>query len=746
MQKNSFYVSYNQRKGADIIKHDFYSKRKELDAQFISPEWIDESGVDTTTLEKMIFELEAKEKNSSKALIKARTFELICSNAKIAVDKEDIFQDKIVGRKLMVDQRGRWEKEIIDRYLFEEREEMKTAWKEFGAYRGFGDYGHISPNTRLLMSVGIPGLLCRVETAAIRADLTQKQSEFYESCRIVLGAMIKVAERLSNAIRPYNAENADALLNISKKAPESSYEAMQLLVLYFFLHEYIAGARVRTLGRLDVLLYPFFKKDVESGKYTKEEIEDMLRYFLNKFWSAKVPFDLPFCIGGCDENGNSVVNEMSYLIVNIYNELDIYSPKIHVRVCEDTPCDFIKLILSYIRAGHSSFVFVNDSVAVKALENVEIEKNDVWDYVPIGCYEPAVWGKEIGCTGNGGVNIAKAIELAFTNGIDNGSGKSCGLRTGKIGMEIKTFDEFVIAVKKQIEYMLLRAKKYVVSIEKHYAEIYPDAILSSQYDNSVEIGIDVYEGGAKYNNSSLYFYGIATVVDSLCVIKRFVFDEKIISLCELGEMLKNNWSENEFLRNRALSLKEKYGNGDAFADSLAVEMSDYCASLVNNKPNGRGGVFKAALFTIDECFYLGKRTMATPDGRMTGESLSKNLCATVGMDRKGITALINSVTMIDHSKFPNGSVLDVVLHPSAVAGEDGLDAFYGLLITYMKKGGFAMHGNVFDAKTLRAAQIEPEKYKNMQVRVCGWNAYFVDLSVEEQNAFIKQAERKLLND
>ncbi len=208
-------------------------------------------------------------------------------------------------------------------------------------------------------------------------------------------------------------------------------------------------------------------------------------------------------------------------------------------------------------------------------------------------------------------------------------------------------------------------------------------------------------------------------------------------------MLFGEHINNLYLVANIIALVFWVGNGIrhcTVADAFAVEFADFCANLVNNKPNGRTGVFKAALFSIDHCFYIGKNTMATPDGRFYGDPLSKNLCATVGMDKKGITALINSVTKIDHAAFPTGSVLDIVVHTSAVSGDDGLDAFYGILMTYFKKGGFAMHGNVFDAETLKDAQSNPEKYGNLQVRVCGWNAYFVNLSKAEQDAFIKQAE------
>ena len=288
--------------------------------------------------------------------------------------------------------------------------------------------------------------------------------------------------------------------------------------------------------------------------------------------------------------------------------------------------------------------------------------------------------------------------------------------------------------------MTEQALDYVVKIERYYQDINPDPILSCQYDAAVERGVDLYSGGAKYNNSSMYFYSIASLVDALMAVKTLVYDEKRFTLSELTEILKSNWKGNEKLRAQMLHSRNKYGNRSKEADETAKMLAEYCASLVNGKANGRGGVFKASLFSINNCFGTGHKTAATPDGRLSGEPLSKNLCAVTAMDRNGITALINSVTEIDHSDFPNGSVLDIMLHPSAVKNEDGLEAFLGLLETYIKRGGFALHGNVFSAEQLREAQKDMDKYRTLQVRVCGWNAYFVDLTKEEQDAFIRQAE------
>ena len=697
----------------------------------------DDNALSADALQDRIFEIE--QAVSSKALAKAKTFELILKHAYVSPDLHDIFQDKILGYKLMSSQRKRWEQTVKDTYLSEESAKIRRAWKEYGAYHAIGDYGHVSPNTRLLLSVGFKGLIERVEAAAQQTGLSDHQKEFYESCLIALHAMTDAANRLADAIAPYNQENAAALRSIAQDAPKNSYEAMQLIIFYFFMHEYIGATRVRTLGRLDVLLNPFYQADLKSGTYTKSELKEMLKFFLHKFWIAKVPFDLPFCLGGIDENGEDVTNEMSYLIVEAYNEMDIHSPKIHIRVSPKTPKDFVLSVLSCIRGGNSSFVFVNDTVAVEALMRVGITEAEARDFVPIGCYEPAVWGVEMGCTGNGAINLPKAIELVLLGGKAAGTDEMIGVSTPMP----KTYEEFLLAVKAQIAHMADEALRYVVAIEHHYGEINPDPLLSAQYEHSVSTGVDVYEGGAKYNNSSMYVYSIASLVDSICAVKRLVFEEKRFTLEQLRDILLADYEGYEKERRIALRLPEKYGNNHPLADSLTKEFAKLSADLITNRPNGRGGVFKAAIFTIDNCFYTGKRSMATPDGRKAGESFSKNLCATVGMDRNGITALINSVTQIDFASFPTGSVLDILLHPSSVMGEDGLLAFYGILQTYFQKGGFAMHGNIFDAETLKEAQKFPERYQNLQVRVCGWNAYFVNLSKEEQDAFIRQAENTL---
>ena len=706
-----------------------------LKDEFEKTAWIEESGLSHEELENAVRDIE---KNApTPAVAKARMLLLLAEKSRIAVDKHDIFQDKLYGGRLIADRRWHWERAFLDHELKEKRA-ATDIFCEVGAISANGDYGHTSPNTQLLLEKGFSGLLSTIEKYRSEKAHTEKELLFYEACETAVSAVITLARRLAEAVAPYQPECRDALLSIAGGAPKTTYEAMQLIILYFFFHEYVGATRVRTLGRLDVLLTPFYENDLKNGILSKEDFKELLRFFLYKFWVAKVPFDLPFCIGGTDENGNEVTNEVTRLIVEVYNELDIHSPKIHVRVSDKTPNDFLLLVLSAIRGGNSSFVFINEAVGEKALVAVGIEPKDAKNFVPIGCYEPAVWGVEIGCTGNGTLNLAKAVELVLTGGCDAATGKRvCHIPAPN------DYDGFLKAVFDTVTYLADTAMGFVREIEAFYDRITPDPLLSAQYEESLRRGVDVFAGGAKYNNSSLNVLGIASITDSILAVKRFVYDEKRLTLSDFAEILKRNWEGNEALRLDALRLPEKYGNGNDAADSLAKEIAHHVALAVTNKKNGRGGVFKAGLYSIDFCFSDGKKTMATPDGRLAGETLSKNLCAVTGMDKNGVTGIIRSVTAIDLSEFPNGSVLDVVLHPSTVRGDKGLLAFLGLLLTYFREGGFALHGNVFNAEDLRRAQKDPDKYRTLQVRVCGWNAYFVDLSEEQQNDFIRHAENRM---
>ncbi len=711
----------------------FPKDKSSLDAQYQNIKWITESGESYAELEAAAARI-AEDTALPKAIRKARIFEYLLTHGQLAVDAEDPFRSKLNAEGIMSIWRSQWEEAVLSEKMPELVRERNTAGAAC-AYSANTDFGHISPNTEALLSLGYPGMLARVRTE--KARVTKEHPEtatFYESCEITLSAVIRFLLRLAEAARKDGPAEGEGLGHLGVGAPQNTYEALEMIYLNYSLHERIAGGRVRTLGRLDASLDPFVRADLAAGTFTWEDIRQLFAFFLNKIWAAKVPFDQPLMLGGSDGNGKETWEELTEMIVDVYDSLSIHSPKLHIRVSDQTFEKLLLRILRCIRGGNSSILLLNEKKAMESLQRIGIDPEDAKKVILIGCYEAAVEGVEIPCTGNGSVNLPKALTYVFTRGYDPETGAQIGLDTGVP----ETFEACADAVKVQIAHLSGRAMAFIRTCEPLYPEIYPDPYLSSQMEHCVRTGRDAYSGGAKYNNSSLNAMGIATLTDSILAVRRLVYEEKRLSLSEFGDILKNDWKDREELRTEILRLPEKYGNADPEADKIACEYASFFASCVTGKPNGRGGMFKAGLYSIDHCFTFGRKTMATPDGRHAGDELSKNLCAVTAMDREGITALIRSVAAFDHAAFANGTILDYVLHPATVAGEDGLCVMLGLVKTYFALGGFAMHGNIFSTEVLRDAQAHPDKYQTLQVRLCGWNVFFVNLTKQEQDSFIAQ--------
>lgn len=338
------------------------------------------------------------------------------------------------------------------------------------------------------------------------------------------------------------------------------------------------------------------------------------------------------------------------------------------------------------------------------------------------------------------MNIPKAIELVFTDGVDMITGKRL---TPKYVKQINSFDDFKASFFQKLESLCQNSMELVGAYERNFMKINPSFVFSPSFEERVGKGVNIYDGGAKYNNSSVCGFGLAPAVDSLAAVKKAVFDDGIITMEEFCEILKNNWRGNELLRLKIKNTYPKYGNNDFAADLLATEVCAKMAGFINGKPNARNGVYRLGTFSIDWIWEFGEHTAATPDGRMMGEVISKNMSSIIGCDKSGITALINSVTKVDFTDIPNGTILDLTLHETTTRGEDGLNVLKGIVTVYMNMGGMAVHINILSPEKLKEAQREPDKYKTMQGRLCGWNVYFVNLSKKEQGQFILQTEHAL---
>ena len=602
-----------------------------------------------------------------------------------------------------------------------------------GAYLSGWDPGHTMPDWKRVLSLGITGILSEAENHLEKEGLTNEQKAFYRSVKYAYEGILIYIKRLYDLADETAGENAafakENLLEILHHEPKTLAQAMQLYFVYYMVQHFVDGNNLRSLGALDFLLYPYYKRDIEKGIITKDEAKELIRYFLYKWTSQKVLANIPFNL--CTE-----VNEMTYLILEEYIALDVTDPKIHIKWDENLPQNVTDLVMDAIRNGKSSFVFANNEIIKKSLMEIGEEEKDAEDYTLIGCYEPAAAGKEFPCTLNGRINLPMAIEVVLGEGKNFSHGEVLGEVKGKY----ESFEEFYGDVKNLLKSWSEKAIAEISRIERKYPEFLQAPVISATFQSCMEKGQDAYKGGAKYNNSSICIFGTATFADSLIAIKKLVFEEKRLKLSNFVKILKNNWEGCEDLRQYVKKTYPKYGNGNNDVDFLAKDIVSFMAECINGKENGRGGVFRMGLFSIDWILHYGKLLGASADGRKKGEAISKNLSPSVGMDKSGITAIINSATIFDHSLSPNGLVLDLTVHPSAASGNEGLAVMSGLLKTYFKKGGFALHFNVLSAEILKEAKKNPEKYKNLQVRLCGWNVYFADLDGEMQDNLIAGME------
>ena len=592
------------------------------------------------------------------------------------------------------------------------------------AFLAVTDMGHIAPDWPYVLRRGISGILEDLEqcSAAHRGD-PQKEA-YYGNRKKVYESIRALFLRFADTAEAANPLTAETLRHLVANPPETLLQAMQLILLFYMLQTDLDIHRVRTLGNLDRMLYPFYQQDLERGRYTRQQLEEITKYFLWDISCLQVDANLPFAICGTDEAGRDCTNDFTFFLLDCYRQLDIYDPKIHVMYHDGLHPEALRRILEMIREGKNSFVFINVPIAVQALQRIGIAKADAQRLAVYGCYETAAMGTEIPCTVAGQINFAKAMETVL-------DGRE----------QFDRFEDFYEAVAAQMLGYTQACMDTLAAYEPDYPQFCPGLILSPTYTSSRESGIDLYAGGAKYNNTSIVGAGLATLVDSLLAVKGAVFEEKRLTLDELRSILQANWQEHEQLRLLMRKKYEKFGNHAAQADDLAADLYHRFAAAINGKKNGRGGVFRCGMFSVDWRFWMGQNTGATPDGRLRGEPISKNLAASQGQDKNGVTAYLQSVLRLDATHCPDGAVADVVLHRSAVQGEAGMQAFLGLLKTFLRKGGFAVHFNVLEPSALIRAQKEPEKYRNLQIRLCGWNVRFVDLDKAQQDAFICQASR-----
>lgn len=705
------------------------------------------TGLEDEEIKDGLSKLYEKTKDLPHPVAKAYAVKYVLENTKIDINEHDLFVGLwSVNRLANSVTLNKWNAEVFETILPKVKQKMNDM-NESGAVAIWPDFDHVVPDWDAILCLGFPGLKKRAEEYKelhkARCTLTPETAAFFDGIIIEYTAIIALVDRLYRLALTQNHDKAkkvaECLLHIRDGAPQNIYEAMQVIYIYFMVSECFDSYQVRSLGNgLDNTLYSFYKNDLKSGAYTKEEIKELFRYFLFQWSAIGNYWGQPFYMGGTNADGSTKYNELSYDILDVYDELGIYNPKIQVKINENTPDRLLFKVFDMIRRGKSCFALCCEPGMIKAVMGYGSTYEEALNMDIRGCYETGVRANEVS-SATGYVNALKSVEYVFSNGFDSRIGKQLGLKTGEL-KDLKTFEDFYSAVLKQWENLIEMTIDVSKQYEKYLSFINPSNMYSATIEGALKKGADAYQSGVKFNNSALLNCGFASLVDAIMAVKEFVYDKKDVTLETLSAALAADWKGFEDLHTKVVKSLRKYGNDDAETDRYTEAMSAYFASKVNNRPNARGGVYKAIMHTAMEFVWEGEKTGATPDGRYAGDEISKNGSPSVGMDREGVTALIKSALKARPYTYCESFCLDVMLHPTAVSGDEGLEIMKSLLFMYMKNGGQTVQFNVFNTETLRDAQKRPEKYQNLQVRVCGWNVLWNNLSEKEQNAYITRAE------
>ena len=546
----------------------------------------------------------------------------------------------------------------------------------------------------------------------------------------------------------------DVCTRVPAHAPRDFWEALQH---YWFVHLGVITELnpwdAFNPGRLDQHLCSFYTKGLDDGTLTKESAKELLQLLWIKFNNQPAPPKVgvtaeesntynDFALintGGVKADGSDGVNELSYLILDVIEEMRIPQPSSMVQISKKTPDSFLKRALRIIRTGFGQPSVFNTDVIIQELLRQGKRIEDARNGGASGCVETGAFGKECYIL-TGYFNLVKVLETTLNNGLDPRTGQKIGLETGD-PTKFVSFDEVFDAFKRQLGYFVDLKIKGNNIIERLYAEHLPVPFLSLLIDDCISKRKDYNDGGARYNTSYIQGVGLGTVTDSLAAISYQVFDKKQVTMRELLKALKADFNGYETLRQILLNKTPKYGNDDDYADEVMKTVFEAYYQAIDGRPSTKGGNYGINLLPTTVHIYFGRITGATADGRKALEPLSEGVSPVQGADRKGPTAVIKSVSKIDHAR-TGGTLLNQKFAPELLADEEGLDKLAHLIRTYFKLDGHHIQFNVVNAETLREAQKSPEKYGDLLVRVAGYSDYFVNLSVELQNEIIKRTEHK----
>jgi formate C-acetyltransferase len=547
---------------------------------------------------------------------------------------------------------------------------------------------------------------------------------------------------------------AEVCSHVPAHPPRDFWEALQY---YWFVHLGVT-TELNTWdafnpGRLDQHLYPFYKRGLEEGTLTREQAEELLQCFWIKFNNQPAPPKVGVTaaesstytdfaqinLGGLREDGSDGVNELTYLILDVIEEMRLLQPSSSIQVSKKSPDRFIKRAARIIRTGFGQPSVFNADLIVQELIRQGKSVADARNGGSSGCVEVGAFGKESYIL-TGYLNMPKIFEITLNNGVDPRTGKRIGLETGD-PTQFASFEELFAAYERQLRYFVDIKVRGNNVIERLYARYIPAPFLSLLIDDCIARGKDYHDGGARYNTTYIQGVGLGTLTDAMTAVKYHVFDRKSLTMEELLAALREDFAGDERMRQMLLNKTPKYGNDDDYADEVMKGLFEAYFDAVDGRPNTKGGAYHINLLPTTVHVYFGSVVGATPDGRRAWTPLSEGVSPVQGADRRGPTAVARSVAKMDHAR-TGGTLLNQKFTPQLLQDDDGLDKLVHLIRTYFRLDGHHIQFNVVDAATLRAAQENPEQYRDLIVRVAGYSDYFCDLTKALQDEIISRTEHQ----
>jgi pyruvate formate-lyase/glycerol dehydratase family glycyl radical enzyme len=634
--------------------------------------------------------------------------------------------------------------------------------------------GHLLADYPKVLQLGFDGIRAEAEDLAARLDPTEPNAlgklHFYKAVMIACAAAADFGKRYAGKASeladvegdPQRRKELKEIARICRRIPaspaESYHEALQSFWFTHLIIQIDTDGLAISPGRFDRYLHDYYQQDLTQKRITREYAQELLNCFWIKFYEIiklvdnRSLEDMSFgtgnnmsqnlVVGGVDGDGTDATNELSYMCLVADGTVRFDQPSLSVRVHQDTPIEFLTAIVDLIKLGGGKPAIFFDQAAIPALLATGVPLEEARNYALCGCVEPATvfnsytWAN--GCM----FNLPKCVELALNNGVCLLTGVRMGPKTGTPS-ELDSYEKVLDAFRKQVDYFIRHMVIVLNTCDSIHADTLPTPFVSAITGGCLSRGKDITAGGADYNHIGVSGIGLADAADALTAVKELVFARQKISLTELNRAMKDDFKGHEGLLKMLNEQSAKYGNGDDRADLIAREIGKFFCVNVSKYRCPRGGGYRPGLFPVSSNVPLGRRVAALPGGHRSMQPLADGISPAPGCDISGPTAVVKSVTKVDHVIVANGTLLNLKFHPAALQDRKGVQSLISLIRTMGARQGMHMQFNVVSAETLRKAQEHPDKHRDLLIRVAGFSAFFVELDQALQDHIISRTEYAL---